>query len=45
MYIVTGGTQGIGRSAARLLAEAGETVLVSGRDAEAGAAIEAEFPE
>lgn len=44
MYIVTGGTQGIGRSAARQLAATGHRVLISGRDPEAGAAAAAAMP-
>jgi NAD(P)-dependent dehydrogenase (short-subunit alcohol dehydrogenase family) len=36
MIIVTGGTQGIGLATARLLAEAGQVVLVAGREACAG---------
>lgn len=38
MIIVTGGTHGIGRAAARILAGEGHRVLIAGRDAEAGEA-------
>ncbi len=39
MIIVTGGTHGIGRAAAEILAGEGREVLIAGRDAEAGAAM------
>src|SRR5947209_5572008 len=41
--IVTGATRGIGRACALALAREGADVLVSGRDAEAGAAVCAEI--
>jgi NAD(P)-dependent dehydrogenase (short-subunit alcohol dehydrogenase family) len=41
--LVTGGTAGIGREAARLLAAAGAEVIVTGRDQDRGAAAAAEL--
>jgi NAD(P)-dependent dehydrogenase (short-subunit alcohol dehydrogenase family) len=41
--LVTGGTAGIGRACARLLAREGATVLITGRDAERGKAAAAEI--
>lgn len=38
MYIVTGGSHGIGRAAAEQLAASGHSVLITGRDAAAGQA-------
>lgn len=43
MIIVTGGTHGIGRAAAEILCRSGETVLIAGRDAEAGVLAEKEI--
>lgn len=42
--IVTGGTHGIGRASAALLAAGGWRVVVAGRDVSAGAAVIAELP-
>lgn len=39
MYIVTGGTHGIGRACVEILARRGEKVLVTGRDEAAGAEV------
>lgn len=39
MFIVTGGTHGIGRATAEALADAGHSVLIAGRDAAAGEAL------
>ncbi len=44
MIIVTGGTHGIGRACVETLAEQGETVLFTGRDAAAGAELAAAVP-
>lgn len=44
MYIVTGGTHGIGAATVELLAGQGCKVVFSGRDAEAGAALQERLP-
>lgn len=44
MIIVTGGTQGIGRATAEVLSQAGQAVLVAGRDPDAGQRVAAELP-
>ena len=44
MYIVTGGTHGIGRACVELLARQGKSVVVTGRDQAAGAEIVATRP-
>ncbi|WP_158969364.1 SDR family NAD(P)-dependent oxidoreductase [Chachezhania sediminis] len=44
MIIVTGGTHGIGRATAERLARDGNTVLIAGRDEEAGQAVAAATP-
>jgi NAD(P)-dependent dehydrogenase (short-subunit alcohol dehydrogenase family) len=41
--VVTGATRGLGRAVARALAEAGANVVIGGRDAQAGAEVEAEL--
>ncbi|MFO1090060.1 MAG: SDR family oxidoreductase [Hyphomicrobiales bacterium] len=43
MYIVTGGTHGIGRAAAEILAGEGHRVVIAGRDPVAGTAAEREI--
>lgn len=43
MYIVTGGTHGIGAAVVTQLASEGKQVVFTGRDAEAGAALAARF--
>jgi len=43
--VVTGSTRGLGRAFARALAEAGASVVVTGRDADAAAVVEAELGE
>ncbi len=43
--VVTGSTRGLGRAFARALAEAGASVVITGRDADAAAVVEAELGE
>src|SRR5918997_5100113 len=45
VVVVTGGTRGIGRATAELLAEAGATVVVTGRDENGAAKAAAEIAE
>lgn len=44
MIIVTGGTHGIGRATAQVLSQAGHSVLIAGRDVDAGEAAAREIP-
>lgn len=45
MFIVTGGTHGIGRATAVRLAKDGHKVMIAGRDVEAGGRLAAQLPE
>ena len=44
MFIITGGTHGIGRATAEVLASQGKPVLITGRDEESGAEADRQIP-